>query len=394
MASSRWLQVVIAVAAVALCFLGIVRLGQARNGMMDKVASDPPPTSYVDGPDTDDQSMQGPNPQETSESTIRRTTGQGLLLIVVAVELALGFLVGRIVWMQSDDDYTAWRELKKLSELQIAVEEQISILIASIEVAKKRCVAGILRAKNMLNKRRPPYHKNAAMLVLAVLFAARAWGQNVEGILIDTSGSISRGGASNELFHEYLMATRKLLLTEPANTRVWVSSISTDSFGGEHEILKGWTPDAHGVFTDDLNRARRQLTSAFEVKSSGLAAVASNTDIFGGLWRMKALLESGPKAGGSPSLRRTIWIFSDMMNETKEFPMPELLEIGPDRMLDRAKANGLIVPLDGYKVYVYGASLNGLSPQVWSRVKRFWIMYLSAAGAELVAYSAECAFQR
>src|SRR5258708_20667200 len=172
MASSRWLQVVIAVAAVALCFLGIVRLGQARNGMMDKVASDPPPTSYVDGPDTDDQSMQGPNPQETSESTIRRTTGQGLLLIVVAVELALGFLVGRIVWMQSDDDYTAWRELKKLSELQIAVEEQISILIASIEVAKKRCVAGILRAKNMLNKRRPPYHKNAAILVLPVLFAA------------------------------------------------------------------------------------------------------------------------------------------------------------------------------------------------------------------------------
>src|SRR5207302_484231 len=108
MASSRWLQVVIAVAAVALCFLGIVRLGQARNGMIDKVISVPAPNSYVDEPDTDTQSMQGPTPPDTSESKIRRTTGQGLLLIVVAVELALGFIVGRIVWMQSDEDYTAW----------------------------------------------------------------------------------------------------------------------------------------------------------------------------------------------------------------------------------------------------------------------------------------------
>ena len=150
-------------------------------------------------------------------------------------------------------------------------------------------MAGILRAKNMLNKRRPPYHKKAVILVLSGVFATRAWGQSLEGILIDTSGSISRGGTSNELFHEYLIATRKLLLTEPPNTRVWVSSISTDSFGGGHEILKGWMPDARGVFTDDLNRVRHQLASAFEVKSLGMAPVVSSTDIFGGLWRMKAL---------------------------------------------------------------------------------------------------------
>src|SRR5260370_40577810 len=115
------------------------------------------------------------------------------------------------------------------------------------------------------------------------------------------------------------MASSKLLLTEPPNTRVWVSSISTDSFGGEREILKGCTPDARGVFTDDPTRARHQLASAFEVKSSGMAPVASKTDIVGGLWRMKALLESGPKPATSPSLTKTIWIFSDMMNETKEF---------------------------------------------------------------------------
>jgi hypothetical protein len=48
----------------------------------------------------------------------------------------------------------------------------------------------------------------------------------------------------------------------------------------------------------------------------------------------------------SPSSRgeapkRTPWIFSVTMNETREFPMPELLNIGPGRMVERAEANGL-----------------------------------------------------
>jgi hypothetical protein len=313
---------------------------------------------------------------------------------VVGVELALGFLVGRIVWIQSDEDYTAWRELKKLVELLIALgEERVSIVVGSVEVAKKRCMAGILRAKNTLHKRRPPYHKSAALLILSALLAARAWGQSVEGILIDTSGSISRGGTTDELFHEYLIATRKLLLTEPANTRVWISSISTDSFGGGHEILKGWTPDARGVFTDDLNRARRQLASAFEAKSSGMAPVASGTDIFGGLWHIKTLFES--VMSGSPSTTtKTLWIFSDMMNETREFPMPELLEIGPQRMLDRAKENGLLVPLAGYEIHIRGASTAGLTPRSWMTIRRFWEMYFAAAGATPIGYSTECGAQR
>jgi hypothetical protein len=103
---------------------------------------------------------------------------------------------------------------------------------------------------------------------LVAPFATRAWTQNIEryeGILIDTSGSISRGGTSSELFREYLTSTKNLRLTEPANTQVWVSSISTDSFGGVHEVMKGWTHGAHGIFTDDLNRARRELASNFEV---------------------------------------------------------------------------------------------------------------------------------
>lgn len=111
------------------------------------------------------------------------------------------------------------------------------------------------------------------------------------------------------------------------------------------------------------------------------------------MWHLKAIFESIPKADPSHGISKTIWIYSDMVNETKDFSMLALIEIGPERMLDRAKANGLIVPINGYKIYVLGASPIGLTPQTWSKVREFWTRYFLAAGAELVAYSVECNFK-
>jgi hypothetical protein len=260
-------------------------------------------------------------------------------------------------------------------------------------------MAGILRAQAVLRRRKPPYYRALTMFALIVFFfcARQLSAQKVEhyeGILIDTSGSIARGSATSELFREYLFSTKKLLLTEPASSRIWVSVISTDSFGGVREVLKGWTPEARGVFTDDLTRARRQLAVSFEAKSAGMAPVAAGTDIIGGLWHMKTLFESGADSDGAPGSTRTIWIFSDMTNETASFPMPALLGMGPERMLERAKADGLLVPLNGYTIHVQGASPSGLSPQAWLTVKKFWEMYFEAAGARLVAYSSECTIDR
>jgi hypothetical protein len=83
-----------------------------------------------------------------------------------------------------------------------------------------------------------------------------------------------------------------------------------------------------------------------------------------------------------------------MMNETREFPMPTLLTNGAEKMLEQVKSNGLLVPLKGYKVYVYGAAPSGLTPQAWLTIKDFWKLYFQAAGAELVTYSAECEVER
>lgn len=259
-------------------------------------------------------------------------------------------------------------------------------------------MTGILRAEMFMQRKRSiPYYRALGMIILCGLLCPRhalaQKAEHYEGILIDTSRSISNNGETDDLFQDYLRATRKLLSTEPADSRIWVSTIAIDSFGGARELLKGWTPEARGVFTDDLNRARRQLVSAFEAKSSQLSPVAAGTDIIGGLWHVKALVESNPNAEGATKTK-TIYVLSDMMNETAQFPMPMLLSLGPEQMLQRAKANRLIVPLKEYKVYVYGASPNGLTPQGWEAIKKFWELYFASAGAELVSYSAECNVSR
>jgi len=82
------------------------------------------------------------------------------------------------------------------------------------------------------------------------------------------------------------------------------------------------------------------------------------------------------------------------MNETASLPMPALLATGSAKMLEQARANGLVAPLTGYKIHVVGASVRGLTPQAWSNIKAFWEAYFRYAGAELVSYAADVTPER
>jgi hypothetical protein len=396
-ANNKMLQVIVILVIAGLGLAAVYELGQARRAVIDKAsAAQSGPSSYVDGGTANDPQDAGTSP-DGSEVKVKGTLGGASFLITIAAELGLGFLVGLFVKLRTDEDYAAWKELKNTLEKIVGLEAKIAELFSCIKRAKKQCMAGIRRAMNM-RKKRTPYHKALVAFVVFLLFCTRTLhAQTVaheEGALIDESMSISKGG-TRDLFQEYLRTVRKLLGTEPPNSRVWVSSIASDSFGGVHEILKGRTPESHGIFTDDLDRARHELAVAFEGKSSGIAPTAQGTDIIGALWHFKALFESLPSSSsrGEPPTR-TLWILSDMMNETREFPMPELLDIGPERMFERARANGLLVPLPRYKVHVYGASTAGLTPRSWGTIRKFWEIYFAAAGAELVTYSAECDVHR
>jgi hypothetical protein len=388
----RRLELALVLAIAFLVAAAGYRFGQARQVTADASMDETEPRSYVDDPATDDLSDIH-RPQGT-ERKVKATLGSSLFLASIAAELSLGLLVGLYIEKRTDQDYTSWKELKEVHERIADIEARIAGLLAGIEIAKRQCMAGIRRAETIKKRRHTPYHKVIAGLILFTLAVSPALHsqatEHYEAILIDTSRSIARGRASRDLFQEYLHGAKRLLATESPNTRVWVSAIGTDSFGGVREILKGFTPDAHGILTDNLNRARRQLAISFETNSSTLSPSESGTDIFGALWHGKVTFESGQERKSSNHPSRNIWIFSDMMNETREFPIPQLLELGPERMLDRVKRNNLVVPLTGYKIHIIGASPVGLTPQQWMTLRRFWEIYLAAAGAELVSYSSEC----
>jgi hypothetical protein len=397
LAGHRFGEGFIVLAAFALCFWGLLQMAQARGSMAERLATSESTKSFVDDSNAEDTPPEPARDDVSIEQHVRALLGSAIVKIMLSADVILGILLGLFVKIRTDQDFVAWHDLKKTARNLGSLEERSNELSSSIEIAKKRCMAGILRAKHIQRRKCVPYHQ-VLPLIVALLFLALSpsFAQTInrhEGILIDVSGSIGKGGGNGELFREYLFAVKKLLLTEPPNSRVWVSVITTESFGSVRGLVKGWTPDAQGVFTDDLARARDQLAANFETKSAGLTPTAAGTDIMGGLWQLKALLESGSK-GNSEAVSKTIWIFSDMMNESANFNMPALLPAGPEKMIERAKANGLVVPLSGYKVYVIGASPAGLSPQTWNTLRTFWTLYFREAGAELVEYSAECSVER
>lgn len=388
-ARSKHLELAAAGVALVLFATGIVQLAQARRMMLEKVDT-PAAVSYVQNGTTDDADPGArPDPNgDNSDAKINRMKGNALLWIALGSELMLGLLVGEREHLRTLPDYVSWHELNCVNDGIDALAHERTTLDSNFEAAKKWCMAGILRARTDLNRRKPPYHR--ALIPLGALFLcavpSHSYGQRIEreeGIIIDESASIARRG-NDSLFREYLAAARKLLLTEPPNSQVWVSVISTDSFGGVTDVVRGFTPDARGVLTDDLNHARKQLASAFDAKTSSLSPKASGTDIFGALWHMKIAFESDRH---SSELPKEIWIFSDMMNETKSFPMPELLEGSPEDLLRRAYRAGLIVSLKNYTIHILGASPCNLTPQEWIAVKQFWKIYSSAANATLSSYS-------
>jgi len=365
-----------------------------RTALVEKSASSDTATgaqSFVDSTSSPEVANENSEPEsQSSEEATRNKLGRAFVKIMLSCDIALGLLVGILTALFKEEDYTAWRKLKNITEEIKTMQKRKDELLSLIEIAKKKCWAGILRARHFHRRTAVPFHKALGCILLGFLLllsSTALHAQNLnhyEGILIDVSGSIGAGGATDDLFREYAHGVRQLLLTEPESSRVVVSTITTESFGSVREILKGWTPEAHGVFTDNLTRARRQLASSFETNASGLVPIAGGTDIFGALWRLKALMDSEPQV--RPGATREIWIFSDMINETPTLMMPALVATGPKKLLEQAKANGLLVPMRGYKVHVCGASVRGLSPQAWNTIKNFWVAYFREAGAELLAY--------
>jgi hypothetical protein len=48
-----------------------------------------------------------------------------MLLMMIAADMMLGYLIGVLARMHTDEDYAAWQQLKKIVELVIALKDRV-----------------------------------------------------------------------------------------------------------------------------------------------------------------------------------------------------------------------------------------------------------------------------
>jgi hypothetical protein len=371
-----------------LIIWAVLNFAQARTEMVAVVNKVAVTESFVDG-SADPAAVMDPMNSPAPRLAVERLLGNGLTKIAFAAELIVAILFGLIASIRSDADFAGWRHLRRIKKKLAELREQINRYAAMVATAQKECAAGILRGRRFANTAPViPFFKMIPVIALMLCGlpqpgAAQVNIKREEVHLIDISRSVGDNG--NSMFREFLLAVRRLLETEPPNSHVTVMLIASDSFGGTASaLLKGRTPGTQGVFDDELQRARKQLVTAFQSRSAQLTPTAAATDIVGGIWRAKMAMES--EAGSTQS--RDIFVMSDMV-ETASFKLLDLLPLGTTQALERVKAEGHLMPLKGYRIHIYGASPHGLTPQLFTAIKSFWEAFFEAAGAQLVRYSTE-----
>lgn len=376
-----WLQTAIGLVSCVLVLWGLLQLVEARGAVMG-TALTASSESFVDSPYIEE--MTPPDDQQADRQSLQEQVVELIeganVKIAIAADLAVALLFALIAGIRHDEDYSSWCTLQRLPQTVIGLERQVEELFADFESQKKLALASILLCRHF-EKKPPPFLRVLPVIVALVVLPSTAMAQATtrrEVILLDVSRSA-------DLFPEYMRCVRQMLQTTPPNSRLSLMMIASDSFGGADTVLRGWTPDARGVFTDGLARARQQLVREFDTRAKGIKPVAESTDIFGAIWKVHATFSSDSSKGPS----REIVIFSDMVNAARGLSIAEMIAAGPHKVLESAKAKGLVAPLDGYRIFVYGASTSGMSPAAYQAIRTFWTLYFKAAGADLVRYSPE-----
>jgi hypothetical protein len=93
--------------------------------VVDKATTQSVTSSYVDGATADNLAEES-QPQNGTEAKVHGTLGGAALMMTIAGEIVLGFLVGVLATMHTDEDYAAWRTLKKIVDSFINIAERVS----------------------------------------------------------------------------------------------------------------------------------------------------------------------------------------------------------------------------------------------------------------------------
>ena len=157
-ARHKALQIALILGILGLSVAGLIQFGQARRAVVDKMTEKSTVSSYVDDAATEESTDQTEDKPHVSEAKTHETLGGAAFTMLLAADIALGLLAGLHARLRADKDYAAWRELKKIRKRLTVLKKRLSELIASAEIAKVQCMAGILRAQA------PPSKTQASLL--------------------------------------------------------------------------------------------------------------------------------------------------------------------------------------------------------------------------------------
>jgi hypothetical protein len=144
---------------------------------------------------------------------------------------------------------------------------------------------------------------------------------------------------------------------------------------GDLELpLKGWN-DNPFTYDESLTAAKNELSTDFE------AALAKprpdRTEL------MRSIRDAGRYFGGEKKRRKLLVILSDMLQDSAEYQFTRISvsETFTKNVIAKAQKDQLLPDLHGVTVYTQVPGV--AAPAKADEVQRFWIAYLSAAGARI-----------
>jgi hypothetical protein len=177
------------------------------------------------------------------------------------------------------------------------------------------------------------------------------------------------------------MGVAQVLSRVPAGARVTVIGITDHSFTLPYILLRARVPDDAGYFGDRLDSARKQITTAWKMRSGKLAPQFPRADILGALALTQQIFAT--ESNGS---RRGLVIFSDMRESTPELDFEVMDTVPPFPAF--APRCGTVPDLRYVEIDVLGVDGAGRSTSRWQSVEMFWRGLSERTGAIVRQYSA------
>jgi hypothetical protein len=202
-------------------------------------------------------------------------------------------------------------------------------------------------------------------------------------VMVDLTKSVAVEGYDGKTESEKnLQAVARLLAQVPAGALVTVLGITDNSFAQPYILLSADVDGDAGYFGEKLASARQQLMRVWQKRTEHLQSGFPHTDILGALLLADQLFHD--RASG---WRDVLVIFSDMRQDTADLNLERPAKFDAQAALIKTGRIGSIAHLWNVDVYVLGADNAGRPIAYWNRLRKYWFVYFTKAGAHVNNYS-------